>query len=266
MVVSVAATDPDPNEEFGPWRPDPFHITITPTGNLPRGLVATDEGIWTVGRGDGTLNLHDRRTGDRLAVLAVPNANSMRLDDGFIWIKTFAGTYYRVDPASKSVVVDNSNPESAGPEVFGSLWVIDAGGTVTRTDLKSGVVTATISVPGAAAASVPSLSVSDSYIWVDAETSFVRIDPATNAALAGGIPAEPNVGDGVHPPTARRVDSADGEVLMTNDDGSVTLYDEHTLATRTLNEPPPGEPGTWWEWRRLLARDNGGSGTRPVAE
>jgi virginiamycin B lyase len=130
------------------------------------------------------------------AVIPVPGAASMTVANGMLWVLEVSGTVVRIDPATNRVVGTPLQVPADAEAIAvgaGALWVarvapgdLAAPGddAVTRIDLASGRVVATITVPRAPL----DLAATPGAVWVTNSggggDGVARIDPQTNR-LAG---------------------------------------------------------------------------------
>jgi virginiamycin B lyase len=123
------------------------------------------------------------------AVFEVPGAPDWIAVDEAVWISNRPkDNVTRLDPTTNrvaAVVAVGKQPCSGLATGFGTLWVPNCGDrTLSRVDLKTGAVTATIRTgigdsEGSIAAGAESI-----WMMTDAKGTLSRFDPATNAVVA----------------------------------------------------------------------------------
>ena len=123
------------------------------------------------------------------AIFVVPGSPDWIAIGESVWISNKPrNTVARLDPATNKVadtIPVGKAPCSGLAIGFDSLWVPNCGDkTVSRVDLKTGKVTATF--PMGIADSEGGLATSPDSVWmmIDKQGTLVRIDPATNKAVA----------------------------------------------------------------------------------
>jgi virginiamycin B lyase len=123
------------------------------------------------------------------AIFPVPGSPDWIAVDEDVWISNKPkDNVARLSPKSNTVAAAipvGKRPCSGLAAAFGSLWVPNCGDqTISRVDLKSGAITATIALPignteGSIAAGAGSI-----WIITDSKGTLARLDPATNAVVA----------------------------------------------------------------------------------
>ncbi|MBV8069042.1 MAG: hypothetical protein JO270_04005 [Acidobacteriaceae bacterium] len=119
------------------------------------------------------------------AIIAVAGAPDWIAIDAFVWVSNKPrNSVTKIDPVSNRVLatLTQFNKPCSGLAIgFGSLWVPNCGNsTLTRVDLNTNTVTATI--PTTIANSEGGITVSNEGVWLlrDGKSTLVRIDPVTN--------------------------------------------------------------------------------------
>ncbi len=194
-------------------------VRTIPIGDAPTALAATKDAVWVTGGKGGVSEIDPRY--DRVAStrsLAAPGffGGSVRPTlsaFGSLWVVDPDGVVSRIDPASgrKLGSVGVGNDPSAIAAGAGSVWVTNSSdGTVTRIDPAT-LVPTTIPVGHGPAA----VAVNPAGAWIAnaGDNTVVRVDTGTNA-VAGTTP----VGEGptavVATPTAVWVaNGGDGTVM-----------------------------------------------------
>jgi YVTN family beta-propeller protein len=137
---------PGVKREIGAIKP----IAVFPVEGTPDWQVVTDDAVWVTNGPKNTVHRMDAKTNKVVATIEVGK-------------KPCSGLAYG----------------------FGSLWVPNCGdGTLSRVDVKEAKVAATL--PYGPANSVGGLVASKDSVWMlsDAGQTLLRIDPATNRAVA----------------------------------------------------------------------------------
>jgi virginiamycin B lyase len=123
------------------------------------------------------------------AVFPVPGSPDWIAVDEDVWISNKPkDSVARLNPQTNTVIATipvGTRPCSGLAAGFGSLWVPSCGDqTVTRVDLKTGAVTATIHAT--IGSSEGSIVAGAGSIWIltDAKGTLARFDPATNTLVA----------------------------------------------------------------------------------
>jgi len=123
------------------------------------------------------------------AVFQVPGSPDWIAVDDEVWISNKPkDSVARLNPETNTAAATiqvGKRPCSGLAAAFGSLWVPNCGDqTVTRVDLKTGNLTATI--PISIGNSEGSIVAGGGSIWIitDSKGTLARIDPATNALVA----------------------------------------------------------------------------------
>jgi YVTN family beta-propeller protein len=222
-------------------------VRTIPIGDAPTALAATKDAVWVTG-GKGDVSEIDPRY-DRVAStrsLAAPGffVGSVRPTlsaFGSLWIVDPDGVVSRIDSASgrKLGSVGVGNDPSAIAAGAGSVWVTNSSdGTVTRIDPTT-LLTTTIPVGHSPAA----VAVNAAGAWIAnaGDNTVVRVDPDTNA-VAGTTP----VGEGptavVATPTALWVaNGADGTVMHLDPQSGTVSKTIHLGGTPTALATADGQ-------------------------
>ena len=200
-------------------------LPAIPIGDAPTALAATKDAVWVTGAKGGVSEIDPRYNHvAKTRPLAAPGffTGSVRPTlsaFGSLWIVDPDGVVSRFEPASgrKLGSVGVGNDPSAIAAGAGSVWVTNSSdGTVTRVDPAS-LLPTTIPVGHGPAA----VAVNPAGAWIAnaGDNTVVRVDPDTNA-----VAATTPVGEG---PTA--VLATPKAVWVANgDDGTVMRLDPHS--------------------------------------
>ena len=161
VVAAVAAVvglrDDDPALTLGPntiVRIDPETNEIVdsiPVGRLPAELVATEEHVWVVKEGDGTVSRVTLATHGIDTIGRIPSLGFLALDErGNVYASSFDAPFVWQIDSRRVTIVRRFRIRSRAIGVAvggGSLWVVDRlVNAVSRIDLKSGRVEDSIPV------------------------------------------------------------------------------------------------------------------------
>lgn len=169
-------------------------------------------GVWVVGAAG--ISRVDPATDSVTDTLTVPGGGSdLRFSGGSLWVSNSAQGITRIDPGTGQIGTLPFRDATDAVVVAGSLWVTDYGrGSVSRVDLQTGDVLATVPVGAPDAAS---LAVAGGDVWVTVDDGGVvtRIDPRTDMLVASA-----------------RVDGSPGAIAATSDAVWVATTDHTATA------------------------------------
>jgi len=223
---SIAVIDPKTNAVS----------TTAPVGMRPAALVEGYGSVWVANLEDRTIARLDPRTGriERTIPVAVQVAG-LASGGGGIWYTTSSGRLYRIEPSydttAQVAALGRNDFRFARPQrpvavAFGSVWVVDASGSVARVDPATGKVLARVPVGTDASAIVAGAG----SVWVASplDDTVSQIDP-TNAVTTirvGHGPSGVAVGAGAvwvtdrYDDTVQRIDPGTSSVVTTIHVGS----------------------------------------------
>ena len=224
--------------------PESGRITAQyPVGRAPSALAAGGGSVWVANAGDGTVSRIER--GRTEVVIPVGQGPAdLVFAAGSLWVTDRDGALLQISPAANRVVrrIAAGNAPRGIAAGFGALWVAsEADRTVTRIDLRRGVVTQKIDL----GANPTALAVGAGAVWVTSEEggTVFRIEPRS-----GTVVSTIGVGNG---PVAVAVN--DRAVWIANrQDATVSRIDPTTDAVsdtvRVGRDPSAlavGEGGVW---------------------
>jgi hypothetical protein len=179
--------------------------TVFRTPMFPNGITPAFGSIWVTGHRSGVLYRIDPKTNRNVASISVTDSlcGNPVAAAGRLWVSGCEVgavpmsriTSYEVDPKTNAVV--RRIPGGVSTAGAGSVWT-SRGKSILRIDPRSGIVLATIHVPGANPAAVTEWNVAgvaDGSAWALTDKTLVRISTATNT-VTKVIPL-PNVGNAV---------------------------------------------------------------------
>ena len=164
--------------------------TVFRTPMFPGGITPAFGSIWVTGHRNGVMYRIAPKTNRKTASISV--ADSLCGDPvvgaGKLWVSgcnvgaaPYAGiTTYEVDPKTNAVL--RRIPGGVSAFGAGSVWAV-SGTSILRIDPRSGIVLATIHVPGANPAAITGwgmAGVADGSAWALTDKTLVRISTATN--------------------------------------------------------------------------------------
>ena len=122
-------------------------------------------------------------------VFEIPGVPDWLAIDEHVWVSNSPKhTVTRIDPKANTIVETipvGKNPCSGLAVGFGSLWVPNCGDpSLSRIDLKSGKVTATLSLTIGDNEGGLSTGTGSVWLMIDGKGTLARLDPATNKAVA----------------------------------------------------------------------------------
>jgi len=156
---------------------------------FPTGIAPAFGSIWITTHRSGKVYRLDPKTNRQMASIDVADAlcGDPVVDAGMLVVSgcdlgegSFNGFSYEIDPKTNAVIrrIRGQFPAPGG----GSVFTV-RGRSVLRIDPRSGVVLATIAVPGASLASGDNWTiagVADGSVWAITEKTLVRVSTATN--------------------------------------------------------------------------------------
>lgn len=201
----------------------PPGVTAIGMGSETWMLTVDDESVW-VRDWENVIRRIDRAT-NAVGQRAPWDYTQMQLQDGQLWGLRGGTEIVRMDPLNGDVSQEIAGVSGFNLVVDGTTaWVSDAGHTVDRVDLETGMVVASIEVPAGPAEMI----VFEGDVWVVCDEGGVvaRIDGATNTVVAtiaaGWRPVNLAGGEGAvwvrnQDPRLLRIDPATNTVVTSID-------------------------------------------------
>ena len=100
-----------------------------PVHSLPRFLVASDDAVWVLSQGDGTLARIDPATDAVVATIRVNvpgDGGDLSVDDHHVWVSAEGVPLTQIDPKRNRVVRQfvGGSKDDTMRVAFGSVWIL----------------------------------------------------------------------------------------------------------------------------------------------
>jgi DNA-binding SARP family transcriptional activator/DNA-binding beta-propeller fold protein YncE len=125
-------------------------VGVVPVGSAPRGVAVVGDDVWVANSADGTVSRIDSKRLKVVQTIGIgAQATELASAGGALWVATG---------------IDN---------------------TLVKIDARTGGVLGTLSFPPSVAASAYAVAAGDGAVWAISSDRLVKLDPETNAILAG---------------------------------------------------------------------------------